>query len=197
MNLITPSLLNSWLYYMNSAEEWEDKARQDFLDYLNKVERPTSDVQMEGIKFEEHIRGIRELTDEDERYKNAVLEAQDIVKNGVWGMSVSKEVEIDGNRYLLYGKPDVVRGPTIFDIKWTGNYSYGKYHHNTQHPLYMFCLPEVWNFQYVIFDGLRIHYEFYTLKESTDIRITTSDFISWMENNPEIYETYQTKWRAR
>ena len=196
MNLITPSLLNAWNYYFDAPEDYDESSKQSFLDALNKIKYPQTDVQLEGVKFEEHVRCIREFTDEDERYRSAVLEAREVVKNGVWGMSCSKQITIDGNEYLLYGRPDVVRGPTCFDIKWTGTYSYGKYINNTQHPLYMYCLDALWDFQYVVYDGLRIHVETYQRGDCQDIIATVSDFISWLKWN-NLYETYQEKWRAR
>lgn len=197
MNLITPSLLNSWLYYMDSPVEYEETARQSFLDALNKVKYPQTEAQLAGIKFEEHVRGIRDWgEDEDPYYVEAVLEARDIVKNGVWGMSCKRQIDVDGESYLLYGRPDVVRGPTGFDIKLTGHYSYGKYSRNTQHSCYMYCLDALWDFQYVVFDGLRIHIEHYVRDDCIDVVSLITDFSGWLKSQ-RIYATYREKWRAK
>ena len=51
INYISPSLLNSWLYCTNN----ENADIQEFIDYLNRIEKPTTEAQQKGLDFEDEV----------------------------------------------------------------------------------------------------------------------------------------------
>ena len=87
--LITPTLYNSYIYYVggnfelygDKAEEIEAKAKQDFLNCLNKVYTP-NEVLQRGIDFENSVNDICNGL-EVEPMENA-KEVAEIVGKGLW-----------------------------------------------------------------------------------------------------------------
>jgi hypothetical protein len=147
--LITPSLYSTWKYWKNS----EDTGKNEILDTLNKIKKETSPAMQAGIDFENDIyRVCNGGVSED----LCVLEAADIVKNGMWQQRVSKELNGD----LAYGIADVIRRDTIFDIKRVNQYDIGKYEGSIQHLIYMYA-TDIPNVEYVISDGHEVYLESY------------------------------------
>lgn len=192
---VTATLINSWLFYMKSREEYEEQAKQDFLNCLNKVKTEPTETMQKGIDFENKIR----LCDEQDLYSKTditVNEITDYIKGGLRQETVSKVVDVDGLKVLVYGKADVIKMDTIYDIKRVKSYEIGKYSKSVQHLFYMFCtkLPV---FRYLVSDGNNVFVETYTLNAYTEAMTKSNikEFFDWLKITG-MFETYFEKWKG-
>lgn len=86
---VTPSLINSWLYLYHCYEGQEIKAKEDFLNALNRVKTPTNEAL--GIDFENKCyAGI--VDNENE-------EIIKIIKDGTYQMSAKKLIKVGNLKY--------------------------------------------------------------------------------------------------
>ena len=205
--LITASLYGAYSYYMHTdfeeygdkAEEIEEKARQDWLDCLNKVKKPANEILQRGINFEtavfeltqgiERIEGINAETTahgvtklpasnllDDAEYATA-QEITEKVKGGLWQETVCK---------------------TIFDIKRVSKYDLGKYLKSIQHLLYMEC-SGIDNFKYVISDGAYVYVEDYHRDANTrqNLLARTEQMVSFIRGNEEFNAAFEKNWHSK
>jgi hypothetical protein len=92
---------------------------------------------------------------------------------------------------LLYGYADYIYTDTIKDLKYTGKYSFPKYHKGTQHATYLMLGQKLgFNsiyFQYVICDLKNIYLEDYILNDfaKDSLEETVHSFIDFIEENRE------------
>lgn len=198
--LITPSLLNSWDFFLSASGEWEEKAREEFLATLRREPfLPTPAIQA-GIDFEAAVKSSSEggfKPSEDECYDDCVKEIAEIVKGGAWQVKVQKTIRAGNALILLYGKVDVLKGPVCYDIKFTGKYENPKYIRSAQHPLYLECLETVPVFQYLVSDGNNVYIEEYRKIDVPPILPMVVDFLSWMKANPQYGELFYKHWEAK
>lgn len=114
--LITPSLYNSYIYYVGTdfekygdkASEIEAKAKQDFINCLSKI-YTSNEILERGIAFENSVNDICNGLPV-EPMENA-KDVADIVGKGIWQQKLCKTV----GDYVLYGKADVIREDTIIE----------------------------------------------------------------------------------
>lgn len=194
--LITPSLLGSFAWYL--SDESND-SRKKFLNTLGKVKTPTTSAQQKGLDFEarinefcgQFISGIYE-------YDIIARDIANIVKGGLWQLTCKKDLQVGDKEFLLYGKMDVVKRDTIYDIKFTSNYELGKFLNSAQHLIYLYCtgLPK---FQYLISDGKDYWIEDYHNHANieNEIKNKITDFLRYLENDQEAKELFETKWGAK
>lgn len=192
--LITPTLINSWLYYMNS-EEPDDAS---ILATIRKVKFEATPAMEAGNKFEADVfawvDGYRvELMDD---YWACVEEVAAEVPGGVRQLKVSKEIEVDGQAYLLYGKVDHLAGPVASDVKFTGSYEFPKFKDTAQHPIYLECLDTVPVFRYLISDGRRVYEERYLRQECPPAAQLVRDMVGHLRQWPEAWKAFDAAWRA-
>lgn len=192
---VTATLLNSWLYYLKSREEYEEQAKEDFLNCLNKIKTEPTDAMQRGIDYENLIR----LCDEKDLYSRkdeTVNEITDYVKGGLWQETVIKYIDIDGRDVLIYGKADVIKMDTIYDIKRVSKYGIGKYSKSVQHLFYLYCtgLPI---FKYLVSDGNRVFIETYTNNAYTESMVKTAirEFFDWLKATDR-FDLYLEKWKG-
>ena len=212
--LITPSLLNNFSYYM--SDEWKSPAesRADFLKTLSREKFEANESMKIGIKLEDDISlvcvdkyqyydfgckdeeesGINKLID----YEKIISDLANIVKGGLWQQSVKKEITVGNQEFLLYGRTDVIKRDTIYDIKYTGNYELGKFLDSSQHLIYLYC-SDLPNFSYLISDGKDWWREDYYNSEVVEDQIKSkiADFMSYLENDLEAKELFLTKWESK
>lgn len=198
--LITPSLLNSWGYIwwareaVKEAESDEisidekrdlasQKAYEDFLKALNREKSEPNEFQLRGIKYEE------------DTYKG-LTDASSYVMGGTFQISGQKEVRVNGERFLMYGRLDCLKGGTIYDIKRVGRYAPGKYSKSYQHGFYMELFPRAKNFIYLAYDGDKLHLEQYFPDECKPTSEAIASFVSWLRENG-LYGTYAEKWKSK
>lgn len=198
--VITPSLLNSWgriweapLHVVESdsddisledkMDEASEKAKAEFVKVLNKVPLPDNEWMKAGRDFEE------------ECYEGKTC-VSPIIEGGAFQIVGTKKTSVNGVKVLMYGRLDVLKGGTIYDIKRVQRYSVQKYLHSYQHGFYMDLFPNAEGFTYLVFDGNKLHQESYFRGQYRPTEEVISDFLRWLKANG-LYETFKDKWKAK
>lgn len=201
--LITPSLLNSWLYIGHAGDtvreaasdevsledkrdEAEKRAEEDFLRALRREKTPTTEAQQRGIDYEEAT--YRGETD-----------ASPYVMGGQWQVVGTKELRCSGRRILLYGRLDCLNGGMIYDIKRVSRYSPGKYAWSAQHLAYLTLFPQAQGFAYLAYDGSKLHCEAYWQegeKTQSEMTATIDGFLHYLEAR-ELMDVFEENWKAK
>lgn len=199
--LITPSLLNSWGYIWECAKgvreaqndticledkilEKQEQAFQDFLRTLKRIPSEPNIYMQRGIEFEE------------ECYKGNTP-ISNIIENGAYQIVGKKNVEVDGYKILLYGRLDVLKGGTIYDIKRVSKYETQKYINSYQHGFYLTLFENAKDFKYLAFDDSgRLHIETYYKDQVKDTLQIVSDFIKWLKKN-NLFDILKDKWGSK
>lgn len=201
--LITPTLLNSLKYYLGS----DYANREDFLKTLSREKFEPNEAMQKGIDFENDIESFcaefkkekltyNPLTDTD--YAKCVYEFAEIVKNGYWQEPVKKQIEVAGTKILLYGRCDVIKGNTVYDIKYTKNYNLGKFQNSTQHLIYMFC-SGLDKFKYLVSDLKSYWIEEYVKQSNIEAQLRSEimRFFDYLDRDKEAKELFYNKWKSR
>lgn len=197
--LITPSLLGSYKWYL--SDESID-AREKFLNTLAKIRTETTPSQAKGLDFEDKIMRMAtlnflpaEFNDEQDLVVESIAK---IVKGGLWQQTCKKDLTVGNQEFLLYGKCDVIKRDTIYDIKFTSNYELGKFSDSAQHLIYLYCLG-LPKFQYLISDGGEYWVEDYHNHAGieNEIKSKISDLMSYLENDQEAKEMFFKKWGSK
>jgi hypothetical protein len=193
--LITPTLLNSLKYYLGS----DYANREDFLKTLSREKFEPNEAMQKGIDFENTLEcicngGITNI----ENYKEVFQEFSKILKGGYWQESVKKEIEVAGTRILLYGRCDVIKGDTVYDIKYTKNYNLGKFQESTQHLIYMFC-SGLDKFKYLVSDLKSYWIEEYVKQSNIEAKLRSEvmQFLDYLDRDKEANKLFYTKWKAK
>lgn len=195
--LITPSLLNSYQYYIQDKFKSPADSRADFLKTLSREKFEPTEAMQKGIDFENKI--FQVATSIINEKQDLVIEAiADIVKGGLWQQTCKKDLQIGNQEFLLYGRADVIRRDTVFDIKFTSNYEVGKFYNSSQHLIYLYCL-DLPKFQYLISDGKEYWTEDYYNQEGIENKLKgiISDFMNYLENDSEAKQMFLTKWESK
>lgn len=222
--LITHSLLSSWLYGIKE-DPFEDSTTErngysDFLDCLNKVEKPPTEAMLNGIEFENLVTDIAtgRFTPEFEtdgtvskssygdgevmgcdkypRWYAAAHKVADIVQGGQFQFKAKKFATVNGIDFLLFGRLDVLKAGYIYDIKFSKSYDRGKYYDSTQHPMYCEIVPEAKHFQYLISNGIDVWSETYMKEDTPSIIPIIADFSDWLITHG-LFKIYAEKWEAK
>lgn len=191
--LITPTLLNSLKYYLGS----DYANREDFLKTLSREKFEPNEAMQKGIDFEN---SIQNYCNDSFQYECSDIRRQigDIVYGGYWQESVKKEIEVAGTRILLYGRCDVIKGDTVYDIKYTKNYNLGKFQESTQHLIYMFC-SGLNKFKYLVSDLKSYWIEEYVKQSNIEAKLRSEvmQFFDYLDRDKEANELFYTKWKAK
>ena len=175
--LITPSLLSVIEFLRDCPPSWKGNAFQSLKSTLSRTyKEPTRQIKR-GIDFEDSIYKTLSTMDSVD-FKNYSEEYQQFLNDcngGVFQKTTKKIIEIEGTKYLLYGKIDVWFPGLIIDIKTTENFTgEEKYLKTSQHELYCFC-EHISTFLYkvAVFEE-----EGNKIKEVKNIRYFCEDFDS-------------------
>jgi len=199
--LITPSLLNAWGWiwecessvkdsetdsksFEDKVFEAQEKAKEDFIKTLKREPSEPNEYMLAGIQFEE------------ECYKGNTC-VSPIIVGGAFQIVGTKEVDVNGIKFLMYGRLDVLKGGIIYDIKRVWKYSPQKYLNSYQHPFYMELFPNAKEFEYLAFDGNKLHIEKYYPDQCDSIsKVVIPKFIEWLKEN-DLWELYKEKWISK
>ncbi len=204
--LITPTLLNSFLYFQSSESE---TALADFEKTIKK-EFTTNKYCEAGNMWENRL--CKPSLEEDNKL---VLEIVDKIKNDEYQVPVQKQINVNGVNILLYGKCDCVGYDIIRDIKSiSGEYEIGKYRNSMQHRIYMYC-SSIKQFEYLItkikikedkdtekvidvepIDNFGEYYAWQDRYES-DIYECINNFFDYLKVNEELGKIYFELWKCR
>jgi len=226
--LITPSLINSFSYYMKDEWKSPQDSRADFLKTLSRERFEPNEAMQKGIDFEylvektcnwnsidwpkllsskceklkslsiKDIKDALKFVEKKKSYIASVEEIGRIVKSGLWQERVKKDITIGEHDFILYGRCDVIKRDTIYDIKFTKSYETSKFQDSIQHLIYLYCsgLPK---FSYLISDGKDWWQEDYFNNNNVEAEICLkiSDFMGYLENDIEAKEMFLNKWRSK
>jgi len=200
--LITPSLLNSWLYiqecrkYVRESEEdimciedkrdlASEKALEEFLKYLRREPQEPSPAILKGIAFEE------------ETLKGNTPASQ-IVKGGAYQLTGQAKIYVNGQAYLMYGRLDWIKGGVIYDTKRVSRYEYPKYAKSYQHGFYFDLWQEAKEFDYLIYDdNEKLHIEKYYRDDCANkTKEVIANFAKWLKQN-NYWQIYFQNWKAK
>lgn len=191
---LTPTLLNNWIYYINSAESYENQAKESFFNCLNKIKTEPTPEMLRGLEYEDkvyHLASGHQIESEDETIK----EIAKIIKGGLFQVPLCKTlISYKGIEIFLYGICDALKQNTIYDIKRVSKYDIGKYLKSAQHKIYLVC-SNADTFLYLISDGENVYKEEYfkSQKMHEDLKGSVYDFLSWLDTN-NLLETYLELW---
>jgi len=226
--LITPSLINNFFYYIQDEYKAPAESRADFLKTLSRERFEANINMQKGLDFEylvektcdwentdwvnlflmkcQKLKSLKISTQEDAikfikdnpDYIKCIESIGGIVKESMWQQSIKKELKIGNQEFLLYGRTDVIKRDTIYDIKFTSNYELGKFLDSSQHLIYLYCsgLP---NFSYLISDGKDWWREDYYNHAGVEdeIKSKISQFLDYLENDKEAKEMFFSKWESK
>lgn len=198
--LITPSLLNSWLYIyecVNKVRESENdticledkqtdamvKAKGDFINTLNRIPSEPNQYMLDGIQFEQDC------------YDGKTC-ISPIIEGGAFQIVGKKNVIINGLNILMYGRLDVLKGGVIYDIKRVQKYNAQKYKWSAQHGFYLDLFNRAYKFEYLAYDGNRLHREGYYRDEYKPTQEVIIEFLNWLNSN-NLLEIYKEKWTTK
>jgi hypothetical protein len=193
-----PSLLDSFQWYLKSEA---DDAFQEFIDLVNRVDKPKSEAMLKGTALNELL-DLDQLPEAD--YKgmiahnefgfkaDLVRKLHDYFSGCAKQVFTQGEIETPRGTVLLYGYTDYIR-LKVYDLKTTSNYTFPKFLHNLQHLVYPYCLlqegidlPE---FEYTVTDFSNIYKEGYVFKPDRDIQKIVracSQLIDFLEDHREL-----------
>ena len=198
--LVTPSLLNSWLYIWLSRDNVKEsandaicledkqdlamqKAYDEFLGTLRREKTPPNENMLRGIQYE------------DDCYKG-LTDASPIIKGGAFQIVGKKNVVVDNVAFLMYGRLDVLKNGIIYDIKRVTRYETQKYLHSAQHGFYLDLFQDASQFTYLAFDGNKLHQETYYRGQYKPTEAILSDFIQWLREN-NLWDVYASLWASK
>ena len=198
--LVTPSLLNSWLYIWLSRDNVKEsandaicledkqdlemqKAYDEFLGTLRREQKPPNENMLRGIQYEEDC--YKGLTD-----------ASPIIKGGAFQIVGKKNVVVDNVPFLMYGRLDVLKNGIIYDIKRVTRYATQKYLHSAQHGFYLDLFQDARQLTYLAFDGNKLHQETYYRGQYKPTEAILSDFIQWLREN-NLWDVYAILWSSK
>jgi hypothetical protein len=160
-----------------------EKAFGEFLDTLSRLPSEPNEYMQRGIDFEE------------ECYKGNTV-VSPIIENGAYQISGKKVLRVSGINIVLYGRLDVLKGGTIYDIKRVTRYAPQKYQKSYQHPVYLALFPDAKQFIYLVYDDTeKLHTETYYRDECVNIEGVIADFIRWLKEN-DLFEVFVSKWKS-
>jgi len=150
--LITPSILDSFKWYKECPASWEQKAHDDLLNALKRVYSPMTPATQRGVNFEKAICSSFGNTREEfvAQFGAVAAPFYDKCKGALQQVVYKKNITVNGEDFLLYGKADIVHPGKIIDIKttanWKGNYGYTS---KRQHLLYI-AASGIPTFEYLV-----------------------------------------------
>lgn len=183
--LVTPSLLNSWLYIYQTQEEYTDKAYQDFITTLKREPVEPNEFMLRGIEFE------------DECVAGNVEKVSPIIENGCFQVVGTKRITVNNVNFLMYGRLDVLKQGVIYDIKRVNRYERPKYSWSCQHQFYLELIPQAKYFEYLAYDNYdNLHTERYFYNEDKKIENIIREFMRFLQKN-NLIKIYYENWRSK
>lgn len=202
--LITQSLLSAWAYQWDCNEGYEEEAREDFLRALRREPVEPSAAMLNGRAFEDMVYRAAEgkAIPTNARWRTGALAIADIIRGAQIQVRASREIEVGGMSFLVYGILDALKAGVIYDVKYMEKSLnsadvYGKYLDSAQHPAYFYIVPEAAEFRYLLSDGEDVYTETYRVEDTRPISEVIQQFIGSIRGQPELMDIYQEKWLAR
>jgi len=142
------TLLDSFSWLQKSQKE---NALEEFIDKINRVERPRTIEMLRGMEFERLVNALaksKKIPTEPIQVLDKIV-SPEIIMDFISDMEHSaQQVFLEcqvSTRYglvRLYGYADDILGDTVFDTKTTKEFELGKYRNNFQHRVYLEALKK-------------------------------------------------------
>jgi len=205
--LITPSILDSFKWLKECPPSWHDKAKTDLLNALKRVYSPMNPATQRGVAFEKAICSSFGNSREEfiAQFGEVSAPFYDKCKGALQQVTYRKNITVNGEDFLLYGKADIVHPDRIIDIKttasWKGPYGYTS---KNQHHVYI-AASGITTFEYLVavFEKDATSLRPMTVEsvdasgsvESSLIHVTKSivDFMEYLKSAPEFEDAYRHK----
>ena len=181
-----------------SSYEWifkKDDGYDDFLLTLNRQKKPPTEAMLDGQRYESVLNNYllgAELPTDHEWYSTIVEMAEEL-----WGsqqqVSLFRDLELDGKKFLIHGVLDYLLAGEIFDCKYSKRYSLNKYFNSPQTSFYMYLVPEARRFTYLISDGKYVYRERYPIDIVEPIEPLVKNFIEFCDKQ-NLRKTLEEKW---
>ena len=217
---ITKTLLDAWAYTFDCYEGGEEQAMADFITTLRREPIEENEAIANGKAFEDlcfriasgenvvkevydgtvcSVNGEANYSRSFPKWYAGAKKIADIVEGGQWQVHVATDLTVGGRQFWLHGFCDVVKAGVIYDIKFkskgfNGLDLYGSYRTHSQHSAYLRCLPEAYEFVYLVSDGEELYTEVYTLQTCRPIEEIIQEFMNWLESKPDLLKIYEEKW---
>lgn len=185
MYLITTDLLNAWVKYIQAEDEYQAYIEGDFLNILNRNE-----IQIDTFPGLVQLYAEGKIQDPEP----GVKEIAKMISGGVWIVSGSACRNISGTEFILHSRPDVIRGPVAFNIKYCQRYKTGDFFHCADHKLAFACFPGIREFHYLISAGKNVYTETYSRDGAWGVESIIFNFLVWLSFNSGYEKTYLEKW---
>jgi hypothetical protein len=195
--LITYSLLSAWQWLFNATGDYEQTAMSDFMATLKREKRPYSEAAERGFEFERLVEGIIDGRGQPgHKWYDAAQKIAEVVKGGQSQYKAKKEISYGtGKDLLLYGRMDYLKAGVIYDVKFTGSYSIGKFFNSLQHPVYFELVPEASEFVYLISNGSQVWRESYRREDALDLNTAIFEFFDYL-TFAGLLPVYEANWQA-
>lgn len=188
---ITQSLLSAWEYSFKTDEGYED-----FLKALSREKKQQTKAMLDGIRFEnvlnQVLKGV-EIPEEHEWYP-VITEMAAELDGAQQQVTLFREVDVDGQTFLLHGVLDYLREGHIWDCKFSKHYHLNKYLDSDQHPMYLTLVPEAFDFTYIVSDGKYVYRERYPRDIVKPIEPTIKHFMEYLKKYNNLWSIYTEKW---
>lgn len=201
--LVTQSLLSAWAYTFDCAEGCEADAQEEFLRTLHREKSPATPAMEAGIAFENECyraaAGLPRKPHSD--WEKGIQAIADIIRGAQIQVKLSREIEVMGEKFLVYGVLDALKAGVIYDVKFKVKRFHsldlaGSYLESAQHPFYFYICPEAYEFRYLVSDGEDIYKEEYRPADCRDIRDIITEFIQSI-TEMGLLPLYKEKWLAK
>ena len=181
-----------------SSYEWifkKDDGYDDFLLTLNRQKKPPTEAMLDGQRYESVLNNYllgAELPTNHEWYSPITEMAEEL-----WGsqqqVSLFRDLELDGKKFLIHGVLDYLLAGEIFDCKYSKRYSLNKYLNSPQTSFYMYLVPEARRFTYLISDGKYVYRERYSRDIVEPIEPLVKNFIEFC-NKQNLLKILEEHW---
>lgn len=172
---------------------------EDFLKTLKREPIQPNKNMLMGQHFENVLNATlngAELPTTHEWYKPITEELYHTLYGAQQQVRLSRDINICGINFVLYGVFDFLKAGVIYDTKYSKTYDVGKYLDSPQHPTYFALCPEAYEFQYKICDGTYIYTETYRPDETEPVETTIKHFLNFLDKQ-NLFEIYCDGWRSK
>lgn len=194
---ITQSLISSYDWSFKTEDGWDN-----FLKALNREKTPPTVEMLKGTQYENVLNNVlngEEISPDHEWYK-PICQMSEILKGSQQQVSLFREVEVDGQTYLVHGVLDFLKAGHIYDCKYSERYgsrnNIVKYINSAQSIFYMYLVPEAFDMTYLISDGKFVYSERYDRDMVDPIEPTIRQFVNFLKHH-DLYKIFEEKWKVQ
>lgn len=201
--LITQSLISSWAYCYDCYEASAESAMEDFMRTLRREPSERTREMQNGLDFEREVyaTAANMVRQPHELWEPGIQAVAKVIRGAQFQVRLSREIEVAGMTFLVYGVPDALKAGVIYDVKFVNkDFSKielaGKYLNSAQHPFYFYIVPEAHEFNYLVSDGQDLYKETYFPEQARSAGSIIGEFIQSISNNG-LLPLYKEKWLAK